>query len=363
MGKMTAQSLSLHEYRTDEARWEALQRRDPQAEGKFVYSVDSTGVYCRPTCASRLALRKHVRFFDRCEAAEQAGFRPCKRCCPNQASLRQKNADAVARVCQLIEASETVQPLKTLAASVGLSPSHFSRTFKELTGLTPRQYASGCRTGKVKAELRSAPSVTDAMYGAGYSSSGRFYEQASGLLGMRPGEYREGGRGVLIRYAVAPCALGLVLVAGTERGICSVRFADERAQLERELRQDFPKAILEAADGQVGEWVAAIVADIDGPGRGLDSIELPLDIAGTAFQQRVWQTLRTIPLGQTLNYGQVAERIGQPAAVRAVARACAANPVAVLVPCHRVIKASGEISGYRWGVGRKRLLLRREGAL
>ena len=352
-------AAARHAYSTNEQRWLAVRRRDPAADGQFVYSVATTGVYCRPTCPSRLALRENVAFHYTCADAERAGFRPCQRCRPAGASQRERHAEAAAKACRIIETSDSFPALDALAKAVGLSRYHFHRVFKNVIGVTPRQYAAAHRTGRVRSELRARRSVTEAVYGAGFNSSSRFYERSSETLGMTPGQYRGGGRGVAIQYAVAASPLGLVLVAGTARGICSVRFGNERSALERQLREDFPGASIEQADRAFEGWVNAIVDHLDHPaGR----IELPLDIRGTAFQQRVWQALREIPAGQTASYAEVAARIGQPAAVRAVARACATNPVAVIVPCHRVVKTDGALSGYRWGVERKRRLLKLEGA-
>ena len=353
-------AAASHPYSTDAQRWLALQRRDPAADGRFVYSVTTTGVYCRPTCPSRLALRENVVFHDTCADAERAGFRPCKRCRPAGVSQRERNAEAAAKACRIIETSEPLPALDALANAVGLSRYHFHRVFKSVVGVTPRQYAAARRTGRVRSELRERRSVTEAIYRAGFNSSSRFYERSSDTLGMTPREYRSGGNGVAIRYAVAASPLGLVLVAGTARGICSVRFGDEPAALQRELRQDFPGASIEKADRAFKGWVNAIVHHLEHPAGVMD---LPVDIRGTAFQQRVWQALRGIPAGQTASYAEIAARIGQPSAARAVARACATNPVAVIVPCHRVVRTDGGLSGYRWGVERKRRLLKREGAV
>ncbi len=346
-------------YATDEQRWLAVQRRDPRADGQFVYSVASTGIYCRPVCPSRLAMRKHIAFHDSAAAAEQAGFRACRRCRPNGASQAARHAEAAAKACRIIESSETSPALETLANAVGLSRFHFQRIFKNAIGVTPREYAAAKRSGTVKSNLRSNGTITEAIYGAGFSSSSRFYERADEILGMTPSEYRNGGSGVAIRFAIAKSTLGLVLVAGTVRGICAIRFGEDRATLEEELRRDFSRASVEKADEEFKKWVTGVVAQIEQPSRTFDP---PLDIRGTAFQQRVWQALREIPLGKTASYTEVAARIGRPAAVRAVAGACAANPVAVIVPCHRVVRSDGGLSGYFWGVDRKRKLLEREGA-
>jgi AraC family transcriptional regulator of adaptative response/methylated-DNA-[protein]-cysteine methyltransferase len=343
----------------DDERWAAVQRRDARADGKFVYSVATTGVYCRPTCSSRLALRKNVAFHDTPADAARAGFRPCRRCHPDGPSQKERHADAAARACRIIDAAEAPPGLRELASAVGLSRFHFQRIFKEAVGVTPRQYAAARRSNRVKSELRSNRSVTEAIYGAGFGSSSRFYERSATTLGMTPSQFRDHGSGVTIRYSIHKCSLGFVLIAGTGKGICAIRFDDDSAVLERELRRDFSQASIEKGTGAFQDWVQAIVRQIEKPGT---EIKLPLDIRGTAFQQRVWQALREIPRGKTASYADVAARIGQPSAVRAVAGACAANPVAVIVPCHRVVRSDGHLSGYRWGADRKRKLLEREGA-
>ncbi len=344
-------------YATNEQRWLALQQRDAGADGHFVYSVATTGVYCRPNCPSRLALRRHIAFYPSCAAAESAGFRPCKRCHPVGPSQPQQHAAAAARACRFIESSLSVPALDKLAAVAGLSPFHFHRIFKKAIGLTPRQYAAAHRARRLRSELRTGQSVTEAIYGAGFNSNSRFYERSAETLGMTPRQYQNGGQDVLIRYAIALCPLGLVLVAGTVRGICAVSFGEDRAALERHLKQTFPQASIDKGDSTFNSWVKAVVELIRNPAR---TIDLPLDIRGTAFQHRVWQALREIPSGQTMTYAQVAASIGQPAAVRAVASACANNRLALLIPCHRVIGTNGKLTGYRWGLKRKRQLLKRE---
>ena len=351
------QIKSAPAYATDKRRWLALQQRDPKADGQFVYSVATTGVYCRPVCPSRLARRENVQFHESCADAERAGFRPCKRCEPSSPSADQRRTEAIAKACKLIEASDAMPSLSELAEAAALSRYHFHRLFKSAVGLTPKQYAMAQRAKRVRSSLRARRSVTEAIYEAGFNSNSRFYERSGETLGMTPSEYRSGGRDVPIRYAIAACSLGLVLVAGTARGICAVRLGDDRAALERELREDFPNASIERGDRSFKAWIDAILAHLKQPANPLD---LPLDIRATAFQQRVWQALREIPSGQTLSYAQVAARIGKPSAVRAVARACASNPVALIVPCHRVVRTDGHLGGYRWGIKRKRALLDRE---
>jgi AraC family transcriptional regulator of adaptative response/methylated-DNA-[protein]-cysteine methyltransferase len=354
----------------DEARWRAVEQRDRGADGQFVYSVATTGVYCRPGCPSRRPLRRNVAFHASPAAARRAGFRACKRCRPDEPARPDRHAEAAVRACRILEAADTIPSLETLAGEVGLSRYHFHRVFKKTVGVTPRQYAAAHRAERVQAGLRAAEgsgstasgTITRAIYGAGFGSSGRFYERAPELLGMTPGQYRGGGPGVAIRYAIAPCTLGLVLVAGTARGLCAVRLGDDRGTLEAEFRRDFSQAAIELdGDGALDAWVRAVVARIEQPAQSADP--LPLDIRGTAFQQRVWQALRAIPPGQTASYAEIAARIGRPSAARAVARACATNPAAIVVPCHRVVGKSGELTGYRWGLERKRQLLEREGAL
>jgi len=342
---------------TEEIRWAAVQGRDKSADGRFVYSVESTGVYCRPSCAARLALRRNVRFHESCAEAERAGFRACKRCRPNEASLAERHAASVRVACRAIEASDSPPELGKLAESAGMSRFHFLRVFREVTGVTPRQYGEKQRAERVRSELRGGGSVTNAIYDAGFNSSSRFYEKASEMLGMTAGQFRGGGRGVKIQYAVGRSSLGLVMIAGTSRGICSVRFGESEAALIEELRGSFPAATIKAGGDDFGAWAIAVVKRIDDPRSALD---LPLDIRGTAFQQRVWQALREIPAGSTRSYAELAVRVGSPAAVRAVGTACGANPVAVLVPCHRAVRSDGALSGYRWGVERKRQLLEKE---
>ncbi len=343
----------------EESRWQALLRRDPDADGMFYYSVRTTGVYCRPSCASRRPRRENVRFHTTCKQAEQAGFRPCKRCRPNESSLAQCQQDAVARACRLIEEAEKVPPLTDLADAVGISPYHFHKVFKRFTGVTPKAYAAAQRMRRVRDELTKGATVTEAIYGAGFNSNGSFYATSTEQLGMTPTAFRAGGAGVSIRFAVGACSLGSVLVAASDKGVCAIFLGDDPDALARELQDRFPKAEIGGGDAAFDRWVAEVVGMVEKPALGL---HLPLDIRGTAFQLRVWQALCQIPLGSTASYAEIAERIGQPTAARAVAAACAANPIAVAIPCHRVVRTDQSLSGYRWGVERKAELLRREQA-
>ncbi|MDR3636029.1 MAG: bifunctional DNA-binding transcriptional regulator/O6-methylguanine-DNA methyltransferase Ada [Isosphaeraceae bacterium] len=360
---MTALKKTPHPspgFADDDARWDAVVRRDRTADGAFVFSVRTTGVYCRPSCGARRALRKNVRFHASGAEAERAGFRPCKRCRPHERALDDRRASAVARACRLIETSEEPPSLETLAESAGLSRFHFHRVFKALTGVTPKAYADAQRAQKVREELGRTATVTEAVYGAGFPSSGRFYATAAELLGMTPTAFRAGGEGASIRVAVSACWLGKILVAATDQGVCAVLLGDDPDDLVRDLQGRFPKARLIGGDADFDRLVARVVGCVETPSR---SVELPLDIRGTAFQRQVWEALRAIPAGSTASYTEIAQRIGQPAAVRAVARACASNPIAVAIPCHRVVRTDGSLSGYRWGVERKAKLLGRERAL
>ena len=354
---ISIQQLNSTPFSTDDARWAAVSRRDRSADGLFYYSVATTGIYCRPACPARLALRENVRFHLTCAAAEQAGFRACKRCRPNTAGLAAERAAAVALTCRLIENAEQTPSLGTLATAAGMSSFHFHRIFKSITGITPKGYADAHRTQQVRATLRSSDTVTQAIYDAGFNSSGRFYATSAAVLGMAPENFRCGGTGASIRFAIGECSLGSILVAATGTGICAILLGDDPARLLRELEDSFPKAQLIGADKDFEHWVAQVVALVEVPEIGL---ALPLDLRGTAFQQRVWQALREIPAGATVSYTEIAKRIGAPKAVRAVASACASNTIAVAIPCHRVVRSDGALSGYRWGVERKRALLDRE---
>ena len=343
----------------NDACWSAVERRDRAADGTFVYSVRTTGVYCRPSCAARLPRRENVAFHQTCTDAERAGFRPCKRCRPNASTLAEVHAGAVARACRLIEEAEEAPSLEALARAAGMSRFYFHRVFKAVTGVTPKAYAAGHRGKRVREELSSGESVTEAIYGAGFNSNGRFYAAAPGLLGMTPTQFRSGGRGNVIRFAVGECSLGAILVAATAKGVCAIEFGNDPEMLVRALQDRFPRAQLLGGDKAFERLVAEVVGFVEAPGRGLD---LPLDIRGTAFQQQVWKAIRDIPAGSTASYRDLAKRVGAPKAVRAVAQACGANAIAVAIPCHRVVRTDGSTSGYRWGVERKRALLDREKA-
>lgn len=341
----------------DEERWAAVLRRDPQADSCFYYSVQTTGVYCRPSCPSRTALRKNVAFYGTCADAERSGFQPCKRCRPNEASLDERRAAAVAKACRLIESSDSEPNLDKLAKSCGMSRFHFHRVFKSITGVTPKAYMAAHRMQRLRAELQRSNTVTGAIYDAGFNSDGRFYAKSSEMLGMTPTCYRNGGKGASIRFAVGECTLGSILVAATDKGICAILLGDDPELLVQDLQKRFPKADFIGGDTHFEQLVAKVVGFVEAPQIGID---LPLDLQGTAFQQRVWQALRNIPAGATISYSELAQRLGMPRAVRAIAQACAANHIAVAIPCHRVIRHDGGLSGYRWGVERKRALLESE---
>jgi AraC family transcriptional regulator of adaptative response/methylated-DNA-[protein]-cysteine methyltransferase len=336
---------------------EAVALHDSRMDGAFVYAVRSTGIYCRPSCPARRPSAKQILLFDQPAAAEQAGFRACRRCRPQQA---QGNPQAilVRRVCNEIEANpDAPVSLKGLAELTGLSAAHLQRTFRRAMGITPRQYADALRVARLKSEMRKGKDVTTAMHSVSYGSASRLYEKSDEQLGMTPGTYRKGGRGMNISYTIAPCALGHVLVAATDRGISAVYMGDRDADLIASLRKEYPNAEIMRDSGKHSKWVQDIVRHLAGTNPDLD---LPTDVAATAFQRRVWQELRTIPLGATRTYSEVARSIGRPSATRAVARACATNPVSIVVPCHRVVRTDGALGGYRWGLDRKKSLLERE---
>lgn len=342
---------------TNDPRWAFIVARDSSADDSFFYSVKTTGVYCRPSCSARIARPENVQYHLTCEEAERAGFRPCKRCKPNQPTVAEENAKKVAEACRFIERSEETPPLEQLAAHVGLSVYHFHRTFKAITGVTPNEYAAARRSNRVRDSLKKGDTVTDAIYGAGFNSSSRFYENSNGVLGMTPSKFRAGGIDTDIFFAIGECSLGSILVAQSEKGVCSISIGNDPAVLIQDLQDRFLKANLKGGEKRYEELVAQVVGLIENPGAGID---LPLDIRGTAFQQRVWKALQQIPPGTTATYGDIAVRIGMPKAIRAVAQACGANALAVAIPCHRVIRNDGSLAGYRWGVERKRALLERE---
>jgi AraC family transcriptional regulator of adaptative response/methylated-DNA-[protein]-cysteine methyltransferase len=337
--------------------WEAVLARDTSFDGKFVFAVSSTHIYCRPSCPSRRPRRERVSFFELPETAEQAGFRACLRCHPRDATATDPQIEIVRRACQLLAQSEEAINLTNLSEQLGISSFHLQRTFKRIVGVSPRQYAEACRTAKFKENIRGGQPVTTAMYDAGYGSSSRLYERAAAELGMTPATYSRNGRGAVITYALASCDLGCLLVAATEKGICAVRLGSLETELESAVRDEFSAAHIQRDDGKLKRWVSEILEYLAGKRPALD---LPLDVQATAFQRLVWEALRAIPYGSTSSYSDVAQAIKRPSAVRAVARACATNPVALVIPCHRVIREDQSLGGYRWGLERKRGLLERE---
>ncbi len=342
----------------EEQRWNALQNRRQDSTHPFFYGVCTTGIYCRPTCASRLPNRENVRFFETNAEAERAGFRPCKRCTPDKATAPDIQNQIVLEVCRRIQESSEMPSIQELADAVGWSASYLQHTFKEVMGVTPKKYIQSQLLNRVRQELSQPQTVTDALSEAGFTKNSRFYEQGTAALGMTPTTYKKGGKGMTIRYAVIPCFLGSVLIAATPKGICRIDIADDAPVLVERLHRAFPNAEFDSHNTEFEKITAQVIAYLTVPKRGLDS--LPLDIQGTAFQQRVWAALQAIPAGTTATYTEIATHIGNPKAVRAVAQACAANTLAVAIPCHRVIRASGDLSGYRWGIERKRILLEQE---
>jgi AraC family transcriptional regulator of adaptative response/methylated-DNA-[protein]-cysteine methyltransferase len=341
----------------DDPRWARIVARDKTADGHLWYSVVTTGVYCRPSCPSRAANAKNVQLHDSLEGAKATGFRPCKRCNPDGLSANAENVALVAKVCRIIEESEEEPSLEELSEAAGRSPSYFHRMFKAITGVTPKEYATAHRAAKVRHGLASSSSVTEAIYDAGFNSSGRFYEKSTDMLGMTPSQYRAGGNNEDIRFAVGQTSLGAILVASTNKGVAAILLGDDPDELVRDLQDRFPKAHLIGADNGYEALVARVVGFVEAPKIGLN---LPLDVRGTAFQERVWKALQEIPAGATVSYAELARRIGAPKSVRAVAGACAANNLAVAIPCHRVVRNDGAVSGYAWGVDRKRSLIDRE---
>jgi AraC family transcriptional regulator of adaptative response/methylated-DNA-[protein]-cysteine methyltransferase len=343
----------------DEARWAAVVSRDAQADGQFFYAVRTTGVFCRPSCGARPARRENVSFFATTAEAEAAGFRACKRCRPTESPPAARRAEIAAEACRAIETAETPPSLAELARAAGLSPHHFHRLFKAATGVTPKAYTDAHRGRRVREGLEGDGTVTQAIYDAGFNSGGRFYEKSAAVLGMTPTKFRRGGERTVIRFAIGDCDLGAILVAATDTGVCAILLGEDPDALARQLQDRFPRADLIGADADFEATVARVVAMVEQPGVGMD---LPLDIRGTAFQQRVWEALRQLRSGETASYAEIARRIGAPKAARAVAQACAANKLAVAVPCHRIVRTNGDLSGYAWGVERKRALLEREAA-
>lgn len=338
-----------------DSMWQAVAARDSEADGRFVYAVVTTGIYCRPSCPSRRPRRDNIRFFGTGADAERAGFRACKRCRPDR--VDDPRIAIVAAACRAIEASPVPPTLAALADTAGMSRFHFQRLFREITGVTPKAYAAAHRSTRVRSALTAGAGVTEAIYGAGFNSTSRFYATSADLLGMSPSAFRRGGSGETVRFAVGECSLGAILVAATDKGVCAIALGDDPDALVHGLCDQFPNAELIGADVRFEGHVAAVIGLVENPQRGL---QLPLDIRGSAFQQQVWQVLRDIPPGTTASYADIAERLGRPGSARAVARACASNRLAVAIPCHRVVRSDGSLSGYRWGVERKRRLLQRE---
>ena len=345
---------------THEKRWQAVQTRDPHAEGSFFLAVRTTGIYCRVGCPARLPKRENAIFYDTITEAEAAGYRPCKRCTPQADSSKSHQSEWVEQACRLIAEAETPPTLNELAASIGLSASHLHRLFKETLGVTPRAYAAELRAARVRDGLTqpaARDTIAGAIFEAGYGSGSRLYEKSDSILGMTPSSYRDGASGLNIRYAVVESFLGHMLVAATEIGLCAIEFSSNPGDLFTRLQERFPKANLQSGEADFKEWVSQVTAFIETPRQGL---ALPLDVQGTAFQQRVWSALRNIPAGETRSYTDIARQINQPRAVRAVASACAANKLAVAIPCHRVVRSDGRLGGYRWGIQRKETLLELE---
>jgi len=342
----------------EENFWEALENRDTHMDGVFVFAVVTTGVYCRPSCPSRRPRRENVVFFQRRDAAERAGFRACRRCKPDRERARDAQAELVEKICRYLEDHlDEAVTLEGLGLQLGLSPFHLQRTFKHATGITPRAYADFCRLESFKGGLRKGRDVTTALYDAGYGSSSRLYERAASQLGMTPSAYRRGGAGLTIRYDLLDTPIGKLMVGATAKGVCAIQFADTAKELDESLRAEFPAADLRRDAAFLAPWATQLREHLEGR---LQHLDVPLDIQATAFQRRVWEYLQTIPYGATRTYGAIAKAIRKPTAARAVARACATNPVAVAIPCHRVVRGDGDTGGYRWGAARKTKLLEME---
>jgi AraC family transcriptional regulator of adaptative response/methylated-DNA-[protein]-cysteine methyltransferase len=348
---------TIKDFSTEESRWEAIVQRIQQSDREFFYGVITTGIYCRPVCSSRIPNRENVRFYDTTRMAEDAGFRPCKRCTPRKESAPNTALDAVTQACKFIEESEKEPTLNQMADIVGLSPYHFHRLFKKTLGITPKQYAAANRQTRVRTNLRQDATITDAIYESGYQSSSRFYVNAASSLGMKPSEFQKGGKGKLIRYGIVQSYLGWVLVAVSDRGVCRIDFDDSQEILKARLDENFPNAELISDDPTIAAIISEMIAFLETPKLGFS---LPLDIQGTAFQQQVWNALRDIRPGTTVSYVDIAKQIGNPKAARAVAQACGSNRIAVAIPCHRVIRKNGKFGGYRWGMKRKEMILERE---
>jgi AraC family transcriptional regulator, regulatory protein of adaptative response / methylated-DNA-[protein]-cysteine methyltransferase len=350
--------LNMNVNLNNEQLWQAVVAKDARFDGQFVFAVSSTGVYCRPSCPSRRAHRERVKFFDLPEAAEQAGFRACLRCQPKRARVLDPQIELVQRVCRLLDDSESeAAKLAELASHAGVSVFHLQRTFKRVMGISPRQYQTARKFGNFKSLVRKGETVTNSLYESGFNSSSRLYEYASEELGMTPATYSRGGRGVNINYTIVDSSMGHLLVAVTERGVCAVRMGDNDAELEKDLHAEFPQARVGRDDSALREPVEKILSHLD---KNEPSLDLPLDIRATAFQRQVWEKLREIPYGETVSYADVAKALGKPGAVRAVGRACATNPVALVIPCHRVVREDKSLGGYRWGLDRKKRLLDHE---
>jgi len=349
--------MSAPHFTLDVDRWQAILNRSSEADTCFVYGVITTGIYCRPTCAARRPKPENTQFFENFHMAEAAGFRACKRCQPNTTAPQYQQIEKITQICHLIATSETAPDLAEMANLAGLSPYHFQRVFKRLLGVTPKAYVKAHRTKRLQVELQEQPSVTEAIYEAGFESSSQVYTHTNSLLGMTPKQYRRGAHGEKIRYTIQRSQLGWVLIAATQRGICAIHLDESKNSLLQQLQSQFPQAHLADDDAQFNEWVTQVLALIEAPQY---PSTLPLDIQGTAFQAQVWQALQKIPAGHTVTYTEIAEQIGKPTAVRAVARAIATNSLAIAIPCHRVIGRDGGLKGYRWGSNLKRALLEQE---